>query len=297
MEVDWQRHMRTLSVEGTPVEVVELGPAGSDQAPLLLVHGLDGSWRNFLETIPHFARTRRVVALDLPGFGRSPLPRWEVSIPAYAEMLSGLCGLLGLEAVAILGSSMGGLIAAEATLLHPGLIERLAMAAPVGISIASVELGAATRMARTLAMLAPFGFRLRKASLTRMGLRGAAFGGVFAHPEQLRGELLWEHYFGAIGGERRVTPPGFMPAVRAVSGYDIRERLAHIAAPTLLVWGRDDKLVPPQDAPEFARRIDGSTLEVFGDCGHLPMLERPLRFNRVLERFLHEEPAQRSTHP
>lgn len=286
MAIDWRSRMRTISLDGHAVEIVEAGPTDSDEEPLMLVHGLDGSWRNFLETIPHFAESRRVVALDLPGFGSSPLPDWEISIPRYAELLAQLHQALGLDSSCLVGSSMGGLIAAETAISYPATVSRLLLAAPVGISNATLDLKPAIRFARTLSLLAPLGFRLRKASLLRPRLLSAAFGGVLRHPRELRPELLWEHYFGALGTAGKATTPGFMAAVAAVVGYDIRDRLEQIAAPTQIVWGRDDKLVPPQDGPEYARRIVGARLEVIDDCGHLPMLERPVRFNRVLEELL-----------
>ena len=286
MAIDWRSQMRTLSLDGTEVEIVEAGPRDSDREPLLLVHGLDGSWRNFLETIPHFAESRRVVALDLPGFGSSRLPDWEISIPRYAALLAQLHDALDLGPSCLVGSSMGGLIAAETAISHPAAVSRLLLAAPVGISNATLELKPAIRFARTLSLLAPLGLRLRSASLIRPRLLSAAFGGVLHHPRELRPELLWEHYFGALATGGKATTPGFMAAVKAVVGYDIREQLAEISAPALVVWGRDDKLVPPQDGPEYARRIVGARLEVFGNCGHLPMLERPVRFNQVLAEFL-----------
>ena len=179
----------------------------------MLVHGLDGSWRNFLETMPHFARGRRVIALDLPGFGKSPMPDWEISIPAYARLLgAALRGArAGVRAV-VVGNSMGGLIAVELGLSQPDLVTRLASISPVGISNATIEMEAAERVARALALLAPLSFRLREASLRRSRLRDAAFGNIFATSGELRAELLWEHYLGALGDAgKAISPPASCP--------------------------------------------------------------------------------------
>ena len=99
------------------------------------------------------------------------------------------------------------------------------------------------------------------------------------HPEQLRRELLVELMTPALGA------PGFVPAVAALTGYDLLDRLRRIRVPTLVVWGRDDLVVPAADAAGFVERIPGSPLVVFDDCGHVPMAERPIRFNRLLARF------------
>ena len=69
-------------------------------------------------------------------------------------------------------------------------------------------------------------------------------------------------------------------------GYDILDRLEDVEVPTLIVWGRNDRVVPAQDATGFAQRLHKSRTVIFDDTGHLPQLERPVRFNRVLETFL-----------
>ena len=109
--IDWREHLRTTDVGGTQINYVELGD-GPD--PLLFVHGLSGSWQNWLEQVPHFADSRRVLALDLPGFGDSPMPSWEITIEAYGDLLHDFCDVTGVESCAVVGNSMGGFIAAEA---------------------------------------------------------------------------------------------------------------------------------------------------------------------------------------
>ena len=96
MRIDWRPHLHRIELATpelephpgsdidptrTEVNYVELG----EGEPLLLVHGLGGCWQSWLENIPHFARRRRVIALDLPGFGESPMPGWEISIKAYGS--------------------------------------------------------------------------------------------------------------------------------------------------------------------------------------------------------------------
>jgi pimeloyl-ACP methyl ester carboxylesterase len=81
---------------------------------------------------------------------------------------------------------------------------------------------------------------------------------------------------------------GFLPSVAALTGYDLLDRLEAIHDPTLVVWGRDDLVVPASDAAGFVERIKGARLEVFADCGHVPMAERPVRFNRLLAAFASE---------
>jgi pimeloyl-ACP methyl ester carboxylesterase len=81
--------------------------------------------------------------------------------------------------------------------------------------------------------------------------------------------------------------PGFVPALKALLEYSYRDRLARIEIPVLIVWGRNDLLVPVGDAVRYQRLIgDNARVEIFEDTGHAPMLERPSRFNALLRAFL-----------
>ncbi|HYZ70125.1 MAG TPA: alpha/beta hydrolase, partial [Thermoleophilaceae bacterium] len=80
---------------------------------------------------------------------------------------------------------------------------------------------------------------------------------------------------------------GFVPAMKALLSYGFRDQLARIEVPTLVVWGRNDMLVPRGDAREYVELIgDNARREVFEDTGHLPMIERPTRFNELLAGFI-----------
>src|SRR5262249_5776173 len=83
LDVDWQEHLHSRSVNGARVNYVEMGQG----PPVILIHGLSGCWQNWLENIPQLARRHRVIALDLPGFGESELPNEEISIPGYGRFV------------------------------------------------------------------------------------------------------------------------------------------------------------------------------------------------------------------
>ena len=75
----------------------------------------------------------------------------------------------------------------------------------------------------------------------------------------------------------------FVEALGSLAGYDFLDRLDEVEVPTLIVWGRNDNVVPPADALEYGRRLRNSRTVIFDDTGHVPMAERPVRFNRLLE--------------
>lgn len=279
MKVDWPSCLRTAEVCGTPVRYADLG----EGPPIVFVHGLGGSWQNWLENMPRMAELGyRAIALDLPGFGASPMPPWEISISRYGEVLGELCKALELPPCVLVGSSLGGFVAAEVAVGEPEWVDRLVLVSAAGISHASMRREPVLAGARLTALANPLLFRLDLTAMRRPGLRKLAFAGVMRHPERLRRELLVEYLAPALGA------PGFIPATGALVGYDLLDRLGRIRVPTLVVWGRDDLIVPARDAAGFVGRIPDSRLVVFGDCGHVPMTERPVRFNRLLAEFCRE---------
>ena len=278
LEINWREHLRQVEIDGTRINYAELG--SGPRMAIVFVHGLSGSWQNWLENIPHFARERRVLALDLPGFGHSPMPEWEISIESYGRLLHRFCDALAVGDCAVVGNSMGGFISAEAASARPDRFQKLVLVSAAGVSSVRLRRQPAETAARMATAAAPLLLRLQERGLRRPRVRSATFKGLFQHPEALRRELLLETFQSGAGR------PGFLPAVQGLVGYDILDQLAEVDAPTLIVWGRNDRVVPSQDAAGFAQRLRNSRTVIFDDTGHLPQLERPTRFNRVLETFL-----------
>jgi len=287
LDVDWRKHQRWVTVEDRPVNVIDLG----EGPPIVFVHGLAGSWLNWLEQLPVFAAGRssighRVVALDLPGFGHSPMPRERITVPLYARVLDGVMDALQIDAAAVVGSSMGGFTAAQLAIAFPQRVERLVLVSPAGISsYGSPFLARWVPVVRRLQPLlaAQTGWVAAHADALarRPGLRARTLTGVAAHPSRLPGPLAAELLRG--GGK-----PGFPGGMEALFDYDFRHRLPEIVSPTLVVWGERDQIVPVRDADVYTELIPGARKILFPDTGHLPMVERPARFNSVLERFLEE---------
>ena len=297
LRINWRDHLHTINVppassasppgaagsaEGTRVHYAEMGPPEPEQHPLAIVfvHGLGGCWQNWLENMPHFAQRHRVLALDLPGFGSSPVPDWEISISAYGRLVLDFCDVVGVRDCVVVGNSMGGFVAAEATIAQPDRFEKLVLVSAAGVSSARLRREPTAVAARGFAVGAPLIFQAQTHSFARRRARRLAFRMIFDDPGALRPELVWEFW---DGGKRAES---FVEALSSLAGYDFLDRLSEIEVPTLIVWGAQDHVVPPADALGYANRIAGAQLEVFERCGHVPMAERPVRFNRVLERFL-----------
>lgn len=275
--VDWRQHLRRVELPGAEVSYVEIG----EGEPIVFVHGLSGCWQNWLENLPHFGRRYRAIAFDLPGFGASPLPSWEISIPAYGRLLHDLCEKLGVEGGAVVGNSMGGFIAAEAVTNGPARFERLALVSAAGILNTWNPEGRATVTAWAWKQFGPRFARRGREIVSRTRAREAVFRPFVRFPERLREDLLLEQIEGGLN-----RAEGFGDALRATIRHDIRERLSGIEIPTLIVWGLSDHVVPVPAAISYHRRIPHSRLEIFERTGHVPQLERPTRFNAMLDEFL-----------
>jgi pimeloyl-ACP methyl ester carboxylesterase len=282
MDVDWPSLTRRVEIDGRDVSVVD---TGGDEPPILWIHGLGGVWQNWLLNIPAFMDTHRCVALDLPGFGQSELPAGEISIHAFARTVDRVCDVLGIEEPVVVGNSMGGFTGAELAVAFPTRISKLVLVAAAGLSTEYLMREPLLAAARAFAALtARTGLRDTPV-VRRPRLRRFALQLVVRYPERLSVPLTTELVRGA-------NTPGFIDAFDALLGYSFRDRLAKIEVPVLIVWGRNDMLVPVDDAEMFEHLIgDNAHSVIFEDTGHLPMLERPSRFNELLAGFIVGERA------
>ena len=285
--VDWREHRRTVEVQGRRVNVVDWRPAAPDAPVVVFVHGLSGCWQNWLENLPHFARTHRVIAMDLPGFGESEMPAEDITISGYGRFLDALLTELDVaEPVVLVGNSMGGFIGAEVALQFPQRLERLVLVSAAGLSIEHMRndrLLAGLRRADELLIAFGAWTAGRSSSLLRRPRgRKLLLGFVAAAPDRLPAALVEELIRGQ--GKR-----GFVPALDALTSYPIRDRLDEVACPTLVVWGDRDRLVPVRDAYEFGELIDDSRVVVYEGVGHCAMFEVPDDFNALVEDFVAED--------
>jgi pimeloyl-ACP methyl ester carboxylesterase len=277
MDLDWAAMTRRLEVDGRTVHVID---SGGDGPPLLFIHGLGGVWQNWLLNIPAFMGSHRCVALDLPGFGQSEMPAGPISIQEYARTADAVCAQLGVDGPVVVGNSMGGFVGAELAMSFPTRVAKLVLVAAAGLSTEYLQREPLLAFARLWAATTTrVGVRadpvVRRRRLRRLFLQT-----VLRYPERLSVPLTYELVQGA-------GKPGFIPALQALLGYSFRDRLPDIEVPVLVVWGRNDMIVPVGDAARFERLIGANARTViFEDTGHVPMMERPSRFNELLAGFI-----------
>jgi pimeloyl-ACP methyl ester carboxylesterase len=258
---------------------VEAGPP--DGEAVLLVHGLTATHRYWSGNLPHLARRRRVLALDLPGFGRSPKPDAPYTIPWFVDALARFLDDKGVTRASIVGNSLGGHIAMAFALTHPARVHKLVLVDPAGVTRFPLWL---LRVGMWMVANAPQG----PAIVPRVPR--AAFQALFRAVFPTRPDLA-AHYVRAY--ERAVSsaeyPLHLRSAFRAARGViqsPMRELVRQIAAPTLIVWGGRDYLLPVTAARDLRRAIPASRLLIYRESGHCPMVDQAERWNRDVEAFL-----------
>ena len=254
------------------VEAAELhvALAGDEAAPpLVLLHGLGGTWRLWRRTIDGFARSFRVVAVDLPGFGRSrPYPGGAFPLDGVASRLSEALDALEIERHLLVGHSMGGGVAIAYAAARAERVERLVLVSPAGLVAtgavrASWRTPAWHRVGREASRLAePLLVASRRS-------RRAVFARLVHDPDA----LATADVLSLVRGSR--TGRGTPAAGIAIAHAGLRDRLGRLTMPTLVVWGSDDRVVSPEYGSRLAGALPDGRLAVLPETGHLPMVERP----------------------
>ncbi len=217
--------------------------------PLVLVHGLSASGRWWAKNLPALADHFRTYVIDLVGFGRSRARRRFVLGEAAASLARWL-DAIGVERADIVGHSMGGFIAADLAADFPRRVSRLVLVDAAALPIEYGRLRHAIGLARSL-RYTPIRF------LPLLATDAARAGPV----------TLWK-------------------AANELIASDISEKIARIAAPTLVVWGEHDALVPLGIGQRLAQTIPSARLAVIPGAGHNPMWDRPEAFNQEVLDFL-----------
>lgn len=277
---------RELLVHGRRLVVHVGGPADRPDAPaLLLIHGITSSAATWRRAAKHLAATHTVIAPDLPGHGESENPPGDYSLGAYAAVLRDLLVLLDVPRVTLVGHSLGGGIALQTAYLFPELLDRLVLVSSGGLGVdVHLLLRAATLPGSELVLPLLTSERVLGAGdaigrgLNRLGIpvppRVAEVWQGLRHLHAPEARRAFVHTARAVIG----------PGGQRVSAVD-RLYLAELV-PTLLMWGKADRIIPVAHAEATLERMPGSRLELFERSGHFPHESEPRRFARVLTEFV-----------
>jgi len=280
-----------------PVHYTTWGDERAEGRPMVLVHGLGGSLTNWMRVAPDLARTRRVVALDLPGFGWSPPAGRSLAIDAQVTTVASFIERVVGRPCTLVGNSMGGAISAALAAKHPPLVAALVLVNPALPRVAGVPTDKVVTLS-FLAYMTPGLGRLlvrsrRRVSPERFVAGTLALCGLDSRrvPPEILGAMAEGVRY------RRSTDWGdrsFLEAARSLSGWTVlrparfRAILARVACPTLLIHGTRDRLVPIGFARAAARTCPGWDTAFLEGVGHVPQLEVPERFEEIVEGWLED---------
>jgi len=251
-----------IDIVGTKIHLRKAGQG----KPLVILHSVEGSlgWRVYHRQLAeHFT----VYAPSLPGFDQSQRPEWLESFSDLTRFTLWLLQELDLQKVSLLGHSMGGWLAAEMAVTCPQIVDRLVLADAAGIQPQRGEIADIFLHGQD-------------------GTRQMAFFDLKKIPE-------YEELFGRKPSreEREILIQNQENAIRYCwKPYMYDRSLPHLLprlrAPTLVVWGKDDRIIPPECGERYQRTIRGARLEVLSQCGHHPHLEKTEQFVGLVREFL-----------
>lgn len=259
-----------IDVEGVRLNVLDEGTGH----PVLFLHGLGGSWRDWEPQLDSFSSDSRVVVPEHRGHGRSDRPLGRYSMALFADDVARLCEGLGVEHAFVVGLSMGGMIGQHLALDHPELVDALVLAdtsARIDHAVQPVLLGAVPTIRQD-----GMGLVLE---LGRSMTQSATYT---ARPDLLRNNLRE-----ASGND----PYVYTNSLIALVEHDVLDRLPSLEVPTLVLRGEHDPLAGGEGMDELAGAIPGSESLTISEAGHLVNLDQPERFDQAVRDFFKRHPC------
>jgi pimeloyl-ACP methyl ester carboxylesterase len=260
-------------IQGLQVHYEERGSG----KPLLLIHGLGGPlmWINVL---PLLAEKFRVISLELPGFGTSDCPQNRVTTNTYVNIVREFIQQQNIPRCAIVGISYGGQIAASLAYHFPELVSKLVLLCSTGLPPPRWQTKSMT--------IWKFCARFFSATLLRSKLLVCLFSRLSYYDIRHRPPQLCEQYFQWFKRKevRRVWLQCVFNIMMPEPSFSAGLRT--LLQPTLILWGRNDKTVPPEYAYKFFRLLPNATLKMFAHCAHSVPLERPKDVFDTIVNFL-----------
>jgi 2-hydroxy-6-oxonona-2,4-dienedioate hydrolase len=256
-----------IRIEGLRVRVLERGRGEA----VIFLHGLGGSIESWTNNLDPISADARVLALELPGFGQSSKPRINYSISFYRGFLIKFMKHMGLAKASLVGSSLGGQIACELAIARPGLVSKLVLVSPAGALPRSFKGShALTRYVKVTS------------ARSIEEVKRALFAVDHKPVQDSYARLVFEHF----------SEPGakeaFLSALKGSGAAPrLQPRLGKIRATTLLIWGKDDIMIPVRFVKPFVK-IKNCRVLMLERCGHRPHAERPSIFNALVSGFLKE---------
>ncbi len=258
---------KTATVFGAKIRFLEAGDA--TKPTVILLHGLGAQAESWQFNIPALAANYHVIAPDQVGFGKSDKPFLKYRVGTYADFLDKLMAELKIEKASLVGNSMGGWVAALTAIKYPNRVEKIVLADAAGLAPKIVDFDQIYQLNNS----------------TRDEVR-ANLKLIFATPAFQNNEALVDQFM----TQRVLVNDGYtinalIESIKRREDF-LDARLGEIKKPTLIIWGKQDGLIPVSDAEKFNKGIANSELVIFDGAGHVPQFEKAAGFNKKVLEFL-----------
>ncbi|HAG96435.1 MAG: alpha/beta hydrolase [Pseudomonadales bacterium] len=266
-----------IEVGGQFVHLRDEGPR-QDTTPIVLLHGTSASLHTWDGWVAELSQTRRVIRFDLPGFGLTgPAADGNYSLAAYVDFVIDVMDTLGIERFVLAGNSLGGSIAWRTTAAHPQRIEKLILVDSGGYPFEAESMPLAFVISQT-----PLLNRIMEFTLPRSAVESSVRD-VYGDPSRVTPELV-DRYFDL---SLREGNRGALRERFAQLEYQDQSALVQtIQQPTLVIWGAQDRLIPPSIARRFEQDLPNGQLVMFAELGHVPHEEAPTETVAAVTKFL-----------
>ena len=255
-----------ITVSGFRVRYIEDGILSNKH--ILCLHGLGASAGRWEKVIPILAKEYHLVAPDIVGFGYSDKPDVYYTVEFFVNFVKKFAEKLKMKSFILMGASLGGHIAIETAITNSGMVEKLVLICPAGL----MKEPTPTLNRYIAAAMYPTFENAKKAFQEMGGARSV--DEIYTRDFVNRMQLPNAKY-------------AFMSTLNSNKSAPILvDKLNRIMAPSLIVWGKKDTLIPPVYARQFHSKLRGSKLVIMEDCGHTPYFEKPESFSRILLKFL-----------
>lgn len=243
--------------------------SGSGDRTLILMHGWGGSTESWIPVVRDFQKDMRVIAVDFPGFGKSPEPSSVWTVDEYARLMIAFIRWLNVNKVNLIAHSFGGRVALVISREAPELIDKQLLTGCAGLLPRHTESQKlSTRVIHAVTAVADN-------RATR-----SLFGDKFVD----RARNAMRNHFGSA--DYKKASPLMKEILQKVVSQDLSDCLPHVCASTLLIWGENDTATPLWMGQEMEKTIKDAGLVVFNGAGHFAYLEQYARFYAIAHKFL-----------
>lgn len=258
---------KTVTVFGAKIRYLEAGDAS--KPTVILLHGLGGNAESWQLNMTPLSQNYHVIAPDQLGFGKSDKPPLKYRIGTYVDFLDKFMAELKIEKAHLVGNSMGGWITALFAVKYPARVVRIILVDAAGLLPKEIDL------ARI------YDLNNSTRDEIRANLKRILYNPAFANNEAVVDQFLTQRVLAGDSG----TINSLIESIKRKEDF-VDAELVKIKKPTLIIWGKQDGLLPESDGQKFNKGIAGSQYIVFDQCGHVPQFEKFQDFNREVLKFL-----------